>query len=252
MRAGLARQCDGVRRTHRIRICRMFYANLALCQPRRETHRYQFIANIDIDPHDFSTATSNRFSYNGPALLHLTSDVALLASVSSPASPLIPVLRSCLKQAQRSVDLTMAYFAPSDGVIEELINCIHRGVRVRLILAGNCNLPMLLTAARSYYEVLLSHGVEIYERIGAMLHCKTMIIDQHRSWVGSTNLDSRSIEYNCELSAIIDNEQFGRQMTDLFEHDICYSNKMELKTWRSRPWQDRFVQWTVKRTRYLL
>ena len=46
-------------------------------------------------------------------------------------------------------------------------------------------------------------GVEIYERQTVVLHSKTMVVDGRTSVVGSTNLDYRSIEYNCELSAVI-------------------------------------------------
>ena len=211
----------------------------------------QVVQNISFNPDDFKDAISNRFIYKGPDL-YLTSEVGLLASVSSPASPLVPFLISCLRQAKSSVDLTMAYFAPTDNIIMELIRCIRRGVKVRLMVAGACDVPVLRLAARSFYEILLSHGVEVYERMGAMMHSKTMTIDQSRSWVGSTNLDSRSIEFNCELSAIIDNIPFAKQMTDLFEHDICYSQKIELHSWRNRPWFDRTVQWVVRQTRYLL
>ena len=39
-----------------------------------------------------------------------------------------------------------------------------------------------------------------------------MVIDGRVSVVGSSNLDYRSIEYNCELSAILRNDQFGQAM----------------------------------------
>ena len=85
-----------------------------------------------------------------------------------------------------------------------------------------------------------------------MLHAKTMVIDGRISVVGSTNLDYRSIEHNLELSALIMSKQFGEQMHDLFENDVRYSKRINLKEWRRRPRWDRFVQATVIRARYLL
>ena len=79
-----------------------------------------------------------------------------------------------------------------------------------------------------------------------------MVVDSEISVIGSTNLDYRSIEFNCELSAVIRSSQFGRQMSDLFEHDIQYAQKIKLEEWRRRPLRDRVVQWAASRARYLL
>jgi cardiolipin synthase A/B len=176
----------------------------------------------------------------------------VLASVPTINSPLRPFLSRLFNSAQQSIDLTMAYFAPDDGLIEDLTKAAARGVRVRLMLPGKSDIRFLEIAARSFYETLLNKGVQVYERQGAMLHAKTMVIDDCISVMGSTNLDYRSIEYNCELSAIIRNCDFGSQMKDLFQHDMKYAERITLERWRYRPTSDRLVQWGVSRARYLL
>jgi cardiolipin synthase len=98
----------------------------------------------------------------------------------------------------------------------------------------------------------LDAGVEVFERQGCVLHAKTMVIDRRVSVVGSTNLDYRSIEYNCELSVAIRDERFGRQMQTLFENDIYFSHPITPAHWRRRNVVDRVVQWVVSRARYLL
>jgi cardiolipin synthase len=109
-----------------------------------------------------------------------------------------------------------------------------------------------MTAAHSFYEHLLNHGVEIYERQHVILHAKTMCIDEEFTVLGSTNLDYRSIEYNLELSGLIRNKEFGHNMHLLFENDVKYAKQITMRAWRRRPWFDRFGQWAVNRARYLL
>ena len=179
-------------------------------------------------------------------------DFGLLASVPTLNSPLRPLLCKLLQSARDSIYLTVAYFAPDDPLIDELCKASRRGARVRLIVPGRSDVHLLTLAARSFYETLMACGVEVYERQGAVLHAKTMVVDGKTSILGSANLDYRSIEYNLELSAVVRNETFGRQMQDLFENDVLYSKKINLKEWRRRPTWDRFVQWTVSRARYLL
>jgi cardiolipin synthase len=187
-----------------------------------------------------------------PRQPRLLGDLGIVASVPAPNSPVVPCLLSFLRSATRSLDLTVAYFAPSDAFIGELIRAARRGVRVRLMLPGQCDVPLVRFATRSFYEILMDAGVQIWERQGAVLHAKTMVVDERTSVIGSLNLDYRSIEYNCELSAIIRNAQFGRQMADLFEHDAEHAQRVQLSTWHKRPWRDRLVQWAASRARYLL
>jgi cardiolipin synthase len=179
-------------------------------------------------------------------------DLGILASVPTISSPLRPLLHNLMRGARESLMLTMAYFVPDDPLVAELCRAARRGVRVRLMLPGRSDVKVVQIAARSFYERLMTAGVEIYERQMVVLHSKTMVVDGRTSVVGSTNLDYRSIEYNMELSTIIRSEKFGRQMMDLFENDVRYSTRINLAEWRKRPWGDRMVQWAVSRARYLM
>lgn len=179
-------------------------------------------------------------------------ELGLLAAVPTRSSPLVPLLRRLFRQATQSIELTMAYFAPSDALITEICRAARRGVRVRLMLPSRCDVPVLLTAARSFYECLMAAGVEIFERRSVVLHAKTVVIDQRLVIIGSTNLDYRSIEYNLETSALIRNEEFGRQVHELFVNDIHYADRINFAQWRRRPMLDRMTQWAVNRARYIL
>ena len=146
----------------------------------------------------------------------------------------------------------MAYFAPDDSLVNAMCAASKRGVEVKLIIPAKCDLPILTAAARSFYETLLRAGVQVYERQHVILHSKSMVIDGTLSVVGSTNLDYRSIEYNCELSIAIRSPEFGEKMEALFANDMMYSKQIRLEQWRRRPVLDRFGQWAVSRARYLL
>jgi cardiolipin synthase len=99
---------------------------------------------------------------------------------------------------------------------------------------------------------LLSAGVQVFERQHVVLHAKTLCVDDEISIVGSTNLDYRSIEFNCEIAAVVRSAAFAEQTRALFEHDLRHSIPIKLAEWRTRHWRDRFVQWLVSRVRYLL
>jgi cardiolipin synthase len=179
-------------------------------------------------------------------------ELGVMASVPAARSRVTPLARELIEGARSSIELTMAYFAPPDDLIDQLCAAARRGVRVRLMLPGKCDVKLLVVAARSFYETLLTAGVEIYERQSVVLHAKTLVVDRETVALGSTNLDYRSIEYNLELSALVKNKAFGKQVHDLFEHDVLFAKRIAPNEWRRRPFVDRFGQWAVNRARYLL
>jgi cardiolipin synthase len=183
----------------------------------------------------------------------LDRDFGILASVPTRKSPLIP-FRKMIRDAKESIYLTMSYFAPPDELIDDLCNAARRGVRVRLMLPGLSDIPLMVLAARAFYDTLLAAGVEVYERQHAVLHAKSMCVDSYTSVIGSTNLDYRSIELNLELSVILRDAEFGRQIQDLFENDVCFARRITPKEWRTkpRPMTDNLIMWATKRARYLL
>jgi len=69
-------------------------------------------------------------------------------------SPLRRFLTTLFEQANKSIHLTMAYFAPDDALVEELCAAARRGVRVRLMLPGKSDVALVQIAARSFYETL--------------------------------------------------------------------------------------------------
>ncbi len=179
-------------------------------------------------------------------------DIGLVGSAPTLSSPLRPFLHDLINESRHSLLLTIAYFAPDDALIDSLCRAARRGVRVRLMLAGRSDVRFLISAGRAFYGRLLDAGCEIYERQEAFLHQKSIISDGRVTVLGSTNLDYRSIEFNLELSAVIDNRPFARQMIDLFDHDTGFARRIDPETWRRRPTRDRFVQWLISRLRYAL
>lgn len=186
----------------------------------------------------------------GPELLPDRS-LGLIATVPTLSSPLRQILYGLIRSARRRIRMTMAYFAPDDELVKVLCEAAARGVKVELMFGAKSDLPLMVTAARAFYERLFGHGVEVYERQFVILHAKTMLVDDV-SVVGSTNLDYRSIEFNCEISAIIRSAEFAGELDRLFDHDKKYAKRIEQTEWKRRTFWTRLTQWLVIRVRQIL
>jgi len=160
---------------------------------------------------------------------------AIGSNPDEPFSQIYVTLISALNSAEREMLLTNAYFVPDPQLVKALTNAVARGVDVKLIVPSTTDSSLVFHAGRSHYEPLLRGGVKIYERRGALLHAKTVLIDGVWSTVGSANLDWRSFLHNQELTAVILGSQFGVKMRAAFERDLADSDPITLEAWERRP-----------------
>jgi cardiolipin synthase len=131
-----------------------------------------------------------------------------------------------LRRAQKSVDITCAYFAPRRVFLRALRQAIRRGVRVRLLLPLESDVWLADVLASSWVRVLSAMGAEVYGYAGSVLHAKSAIFDARWVTVGSHNLDALSWAYNLECNVFVEDEGFGRDATEQFEEDLLLSVRL--------------------------
>jgi cardiolipin synthase A/B len=160
---------------------------------------------------------------------------AVGSAPDEPARWVYTELLSAIANAQESVRITNAYFAPDRQLLNVLEATARRGVAVDLILPSQTDSWLIFHAGRGYYERLLSAGVKIHERLDVILHAKTALIDGVWATVGSTNLDWRSFLHNQEVNAVVIGADFGGQLQKMFDADLAASKAITLPDWQQRP-----------------
>jgi cardiolipin synthase len=157
-------------------------------------------------------------------------------------NPTYTLLLAAMQASQRSVHLTMGYFAPGPDLVQALCDAARRGVDVSLVLPGRSDVSLVVHAARSYYAQLLEAGVKIHEMHHAVMHAKTAVIDGVLSSVGSSNLDWRSIVGNSEMDVVILGDDFARQLEALFTRDMASSRRIDAQRWVRRNLGQRLLE----------
>jgi cardiolipin synthase len=147
-----------------------------------------------------------------------------------------------INAAQKSIDITCAYFVPPLVLRRALVNAAKRGVRVRLILPGVTDVSLVRTVSVGYYGRLLKHGVEIYEWTQSVLHAKTMVVDGIWSTIGSANLDGRALFLSYEANAAAIDRPLATAMQEQFERDLRHCRRITLQAWHERPLTHRMIE----------
>jgi cardiolipin synthase len=138
--------------------------------------------------------------------------------------------------ARKTLDIESSYFITDESTDWSLADARRRGVKVRLIVEGDItDAKPVKFASRAAYERLLQEGIEIYEYQPSMMHAKTMVVDGVMSVFGSANFDNRSLELNDELNIAAFEPGLAARFTEDMERDITRSKKLDLDTWRARP-----------------
>ncbi len=145
-------------------------------------------------------------------------------------------------RAEESIELTDAYFVAPRRVLDALIRAARRGVRVRLLVPGRNNHPVVGLAARRIYQPLLDAGAEVWEWSGVMLHAKTAVVDRLVALVGSSNLDPLSLRRNFEMNVLIADPETGSAMSALFAADLENAAPVSSADWQRRPLRARAAE----------
>ncbi|WP_105639927.1 cardiolipin synthase ClsB [Cronobacter dublinensis] len=119
-----------------------------------------------------------------------------------------------LANAKKEVIIANAYFFPGYRLLHAMRNAARRGVKVKLIVQGEPDMPIVKVGARLLYNYLVKGGVEVYEYLRRPLHGKVALMDDHWATVGSSNLDPLSLSLNLEANLIIHDTQFNQTLHD--------------------------------------
>lgn len=163
---------------------------------------------------------------------HLISDPPEKAAGAPPAPDwMTPVLVHDMSSARQQLLLISPYFVPGDAGVRWLGDLRRRGVEVGVLtnsLAAN-DVVAVHGGYAGYRPALLRAGIALYElkaqgkpdgslfgSSGASLHTKAFVVDGRTGFVGSFNLDPRSMNLNTEMGLLFEQPDMARELRQLY------------------------------------
>lgn len=156
-------------------------------------------------------------------------------------------LEQLLTESKQRVRIINAYLIPGVPGVDLFSTLQNADVQVDILtnaLATN-DVAVVHGAYSRYRKPLLESGVRLWElrpiaeqkqrmhwfkgESRASLHAKTFVLDEDRGFVGSINLDSRSIIQNTEIGMLIENPEINRELNELFETWVAPDAAWSLK-----------------------
>ncbi len=147
----------------------------------------------------------------------------LLGGPTNRISPWALTFKRSLEVGKK-FDIVSAYFSPSQTILRRLARVSKRNKGSRLIMAGKTDNGATIPAARLLYRYLLRRRTKIYEFQPRRLHMKLMVIDD-AVYIGSANLDVRSMFINLEIMVRIKDEALALYMRMLIDELVGQSEE---------------------------
>ncbi len=145
------------------------------------------------------------------------------------------VFLKAISNAKHSILIQTPYFLPTESLLKALQSAALSNVKVSIMIPRNSDSKTLRYASFSYINECLKSGIKFYLYEAGMLHCKSIVIDNEFSTVGSTNFDFRSFEHNFECNLFIYSSDVNSQMRKIFAEDLKHCTSISKKSWRKRP-----------------
>lgn len=171
----------------------------------------------------------------------------VLHPVESKAYRMWPRLKQAMGEPRKSMDIVSPYFVPSQKASAVFEEQARKGIKIRILtnsLAAT-DVDWVHAGYAKHRKALLIAGVQLFElkptawqntsrqrkdrtknrpaiigHSAASLHAKTFALDGARIFVGSFNMDPRSLALNTEIGILLESPKLARDLKDSFDNMI--------------------------------
>ena len=203
---------------------------------------------LDSFAHDWEFTTGEPLSAS-PWFDHMTEAVSASLDADRQSTPVRVVLSGpdrtmgsnqglilgALSVAQRHVRIQSPYFLPDMVLIGALVTAARRGVIVDVLIPGSNNLKLVSAAMQAQLGLMVKEGVRIWRSSGPFDHSKLFTVDDQWSFVGSSNLDPRSLRLNFELDLEIVDRELGQQLGQRIDENMAKATLVQWDELQAQP-----------------
>lgn len=146
--------------------------------------------------------------------------------------------------ARRQIQIVNPYLTLCSHTKRALKEAVRRGVDVQIMVSAKSDIPITPRVVERNVRQLMELGAKIYFYEGGFHHSKIMMVDSLYSYIGSANLNSRSLSFDYECNMAIMDGPTTHALQQIFEADKqhrCF--RFTPERWQQMPRSKRFAGW---------
>ncbi len=170
-------------------------------------------------------------------------------------------LSKLAREVQHDLLIENPYFLPSELMLKRMREMAGRGVNVRILTnsLASTDVTIVQAAYGKYRDTILNSDVRLFELrpdaeskklyVAApvlasklSLHAKVVVFDKEKVFVGTLNLDPRSIILNTEVGILVHSPELARKVIEDLEIDFQAKNSWRLELEHDAIWGEDDVE----------
>ncbi|SIQ70065.1 cardiolipin synthase [Rhizobium sp. RU35A] len=151
------------------------------------------------------------------------------------------ILMGAFSVARTSIRIVSPYFLPDRELIAALATAARRGVSVDIIVPASNNLTLVDRAMTAQFDQVLKGDCRIWRANGPFNHSKLLVVDGRWAYIGSSNLDPRSLRLNFEVDVEVYDLDFARLLEERTDRMLKTATPVTLEALRARPFALRLI-----------
>ena len=131
-----------------------------------------------------------------------------------------------IESAESRVWIATPYFVPDGRVLGALQLAAFRGVDVRVLMPRKSDNFLFTVVPYAYLPDLTRAGVKVFIYEKCFMHQKVMLVDDDYGAVGTANLDNRSFRLNFEVTCLVSDPGFCREVEAMLLADFEHTTQL--------------------------
>lgn len=149
------------------------------------------------------------------------------------------MLLGAIAVAQHHIRIQSPYFLPDQPLILAMATAARRGIQVDVVIPGRNNLRLVNYAMTAQLDQIIRTGCRVWRAPGPFDHSKLMTVDGAWSYIGSSNMDPRSLRLNFELDTEVYDRGLARWISDHIDGHIADAQQVTLAQLYGQPFLKR-------------
>ena len=187
---------------------------------------------------DWHWATDQALNLRWQPTPSLVANQRVLILPSGPSDPFETaslMMQQSMHIAKERIWIASPYFVPDEGVQQALRLAALRGVDVTILIPEKPDNLLIYLSLYAFASGILKSGVKILRYEKGFLHQKVFLVDDYLAAVGTANMDNRSFRLNFEITALVDDKSFAKNIETMLSDDFSHSSAITIDDIDSKP-----------------
>lgn len=155
------------------------------------------------------------------------------------------VFKTLIVSSKKKLYISTPYFILDDEMIDLISYKARCGVDVILLMPGIPDKKIPYYMGRSNYKKILKSGCKVYEYSPGFNHAKNIIVDDKYAFIGTINMDYRSLFLHFECGAIVFRSKVIENMSLDFIDALTKSKEITLEDRKKMNKMQRFIAFVL-------